>query len=320
MNSYEPEQPQTERRFTAIQLLRLAGTLAAGILVIYLFIKHWNEITQAVRQIPIWLFFVLFLIMMVSRLAVAGRWHVLLRAAGVPISATQSAKITFAGLFANNFLPTTIGGDVARLAAAMLQGYDRAICLASLVVDRLVGMTGMAMILPFGLPGLIKVLPSGAALFHSSNSLLVGAALSREGWLKQSWERGVHILKRLFWALALWKKNPKSLLFALGCSWIHMVCFILFQRLLLDSLGQTISTFLIAGLWSITYFVTQLPVSINGWGVQELSLTFLFTRVGGITTESSLTLALLLRVLQMLASLPGALFVPGVVTRQGLRK
>ena len=89
---------------------------------------------------------------MVSRLAVAGRWHVLMHSAGTGIIPRQSIRLTFAMLFASNFLPTTIGGDVVRYAGAVRLGFDNAISLASLVVDRLVGMTGMAMALPFGIP------------------------------------------------------------------------------------------------------------------------------------------------------------------------
>jgi hypothetical protein len=55
-------------------------------------------------------------LMIISRLAVTGRWHVLLHSGGIRITPSQSFQITMAGLFANNFLPTTVGGDVIRLA------------------------------------------------------------------------------------------------------------------------------------------------------------------------------------------------------------
>ncbi len=71
---------------------------------------------------------------------------------------------------------------------------------------------------------------------------------------------------------------------------------------------------LIVGLWSISYFVTLIPISINGYGVQELSLTFLFSRVGGISLAASLTLAVLIRVFYMVASLPGAIYMPAILS------
>jgi hypothetical protein len=83
--------------------------------------------------------------------------------------------------------------------------------------------------------------------------------------------------------------------------------------ILLQGMGQPLPFGLIAGLWSLTYFVTLLPVSINGMGVQELSTALIYTSLGGVTGAASLTLALLMRILQMLASLPGALFIPGIL-------
>ena len=55
-------------------------------------------------------------------------------------------------------LSTTIGGDVLRLTGAVRLGLSTSLAAASLVVDRLVGMTGMALMLPFSLPGLMAYL------------------------------------------------------------------------------------------------------------------------------------------------------------------
>ena len=74
------------------------------------------------------------------------------------------------------------------------------------------------------------------------------------------------------------------------------------------------SFWLIVGLWSISYFVTLIPISINGYGVQELSLTFLFSTVGGMSTTAGLTLAVLIRVFYMVASLPGAVYMPAILS------
>ena len=121
-------------------LFRLAGTLLAIALIFVLVHEGgWDEVIGALRQISptriTWsLFFVL-----ISRGFVALRWYVLLRSGNVKISISESTALTFTGLFANNFLPTTIGGDVVRLAGAMQLGYDRAVCLASIAADRLMG-------------------------------------------------------------------------------------------------------------------------------------------------------------------------------------
>ena len=285
-------------------LLRWAGTLLAIGLLIYLLSREgWSEIGTAIRQIEWWRFALALLLVMISRLAVAARWHVLMRGAGTGITLRQSVGITFAGLFASNFLPTTIGGDVVRLAGAIRLGFDKAISVASLVVDRLVGMAGMALALPFALPAWLN---TGYA--QSSTHMAFAAP-----FVGKLWGTGKRLLKSLLDALALWLHKPRSLLEALGCTFVHMLCTFAQVWLFLGGMGEHVSFGLIGGLWAATYFVTLLPISINGMGVQELSMTFFYTSFAGVSQSSGLTLALLMRLIQMLASLPGALTIPGLL-------
>jgi len=239
---------------------------------------------------------------MISRFAVAGRWHVLMHSAGTGITRRQSIRLTFAMLFASNFLPTTIGGDVVRLAGSIRLGFDQAISLASLVVDRLVGMTGMAMALPLGIPAYIQ--------YRTTSSITTAIAIP---WLNPLAERIRHFLSELMQALKIWLNKPRSLLGSLGFTWVHMLCTFSTVWILLVGMGEQISFWLVMGLWSATYFVTLLPISINGMGLQELAMTFFYVALGGISPASGLTLAVLMRLLQMIASLPGALFIPDIL-------
>ncbi len=283
--------------------LRWVGTaLAIGLLVYLLSHQGWADIASSAAQISWWRFAVAIILVFISRFAVVGRWHVLMRSAGTGISPRQSIRLTFAMLFSSNFLPTTIGGDVVRLAGAIRLGFNQAISLASLVVDRLVGMTGMAMALPFGIPAYIQ--------HYNSSSSLGMAAIP---WINPLVGKIQRFLQELLKALNVWLKQPRALLGALGFTWVHMLCTFGIVSLLLGGMGEHISFLMVMGLWSATYFVTLLPISINGMGVQELAMAFFYVTLGGISQSSGLTLALLMRILQMVASLPGALFIPDIL-------
>lgn len=276
-------------------------------LLIYLLINQgWTEIGDAIRQIDSWRFAVALLLVVISRLAVAGRWQVLNQSAGMGISNMQSVQITFAGLFAANFLPTTIGGDVVRLAWVIRLGCDRAVSLASLVADRLVGLTGMAMALPFGLPGYQHY-------FKTANQSASAPELLALAWMQPLQKKLKAYTQRLLGAMQIWLRQPRALLASLVFTWVHMLCTFGMVWLLLRGMGEQITFWLVMGLWSATYFVTLLPISVNGMGVQELAMSFFYTTIGGISTPSGLTLALLMRLIQMLASLPGALFLPEIL-------
>ena len=279
-------------------IARSLGSLLAIILLIVL-LKEENgqEIISALKRVSILYFLVAILVMLISRLFVIGRWHVLLRSAGVDISFWHTAMLTFTGLFSSNFLPTTIGGDVVRLAGAMQLGYDRAICLASMVADRLIGMAGMLVTLPFGL---LPVLSSGKV---GLQAIFLGALF----------QRGLDFSKRTFATFAIWLKKPLALVVSLASTFGNMAFIFLAVFLLVTGMGRYVSYWLIAGLWSLTYFVTLIPISINGYGVQELSLTFLLSKFGGLSQSESLAIAVLIRILFIITSLPGAFFLPSVL-------
>ncbi len=294
---------------TSVSPLRVIGTLAAVGLLAYLLSRQgWSDILQAIRQIPIWRFGLAFLFMLISRAAVAGRWHVLLRSAGVKMTLQQTTRLTFAGLFASNFLPTTVGGDVVRMAGAIRIGGSRAIGASSVVVDRLIGLAGMATASPFALGRLWMWLSPGSTGLPLAAGFTI---LPVARWRKWVSERGVASLRKVGDALAVWSGNPGALLGAYAVTWVHMLGKFISIWIVYDSLGQQLPVWLIGGLWSLTYFITLFPVSINGLGIQEVSMAFIFSNLGGAALPTALTAALLVRTLEMAASLPGALFLPG---------
>jgi uncharacterized membrane protein YbhN (UPF0104 family) len=283
--------------------LRWFGTvLTIGLLIYLLSQQGWAEIAFAVSKITWWRFVLAIILVFVSRFAVVMRWHILMSSAGTGITLRQSTRLTFAMLFASNFLPTTIGGDVFRLAGAIRLGFDQAISVASLVVDRLVGMTGMAMAFLLSLPGFIH---------HYTNPPVAGSMAIP--WIRPLGNKILGFLQELTQTLTVWLRKPRSLLNALAFTWVHMLCTFATVWLLLGGMGEEISFWWVMGLWSATYFVTLLPISINGMGVQELAMTYFYVAIGGISAPSGLTLALLMRALQMIASLPGAFFIPDIM-------
>ncbi len=280
-------------------LLRLAGTLLAVILIVVLVREGgWDEVLAALRQMSPTRILIGVVLVLISRFFVSARWYILLRSGNVKISFSRSMALTFTGLFANNFLPTTIGGDVVRLAGAMQLGYDRAVCLASIAADRLMGALGNAFTLPFGL------IPTFHGLATVATQSITVAGL---------WSQAMQFIGRTLQTFAVWFRQPLALFGAVACTWGHMLCTVTTMYVLILGLGGRPSFWLIAGLWSLTYFVTLVPISINGYGVQELSLTYLFSSVAGLTPAVSLTVAVLIRALYVVVSLVGAYYLPGIL-------
>lgn len=305
MDSKSPADGVETRRFP---LLRVLGTLVSSGLLVYLIYRQgWSEFRQAFATFP-WTAVALALgLVLASRGLVAMRWYALLRTAGAPIDLWQVIKLVFTGLFTSNFLPSTIGGDAARLAGGIYLRLDASMLAASLMVDRLVGMAGMALMLP---AGLAVVLAAGAV-----EPVMEGALLAGFPWAGRLWAKAVEFFHGMLRSSLTWLRHPAGLAWAFACTFGHMLFTFLTVHVLLRSLGATLPLWQVGGLWSFSYFVSLAPFSINGLGLQEVSIAYLYATFGGIPVEAGLALAVLLRVLFMLASLPGAIFLPMIGRR-----
>lgn len=286
-------------------VLQSAGTLLAFLLLLLLLKEEdGTGVLVALGQIkPANLLWVA-LLFAISRFAVTWRWHVLLLSGGIKIHFKDSLALTFMGLFATNFLPTTIGGDVVRLVGVMQMGCDRAVSLASLAADRLIGMAGMVMTVPFGLTYSWNVLQN----------------IPIKIFFFARFDKPIAFFKRTLATFSIWFRKPTSLLAALAFTWIHMICLFGSIYIFVDDLGAHASFWLIAGLWSVTYFITLIPISINGYGVQEVVFTILLSEVVGFVPSVAATIALLIRAYFLLSSLPGAVFLPSILAALAKQK
>ena len=286
--------------------LRVAGTLISiGLLVWILSGQKLDEIWAVFIRIPSSSLLEMCLLMVISRLVVIGRWYALVKSGGGKINFGQSARITMAGLFATNFLPTTIGGDVVRLFGVIQLGVESSLGAASLIVDRLVGMAGMALALPWSFPYILQ-----AANQPSLESFTVAIP-----WAKGLISKVTAFTKSTLSALVRWIKHPAGLMLALFFTLVHTASLFAIQWLALAGMGEPLPFHTVGGLYVLVYFVTLLPVSINGYGLQELSMTFVYSQLAGVSPETSIAVALILRTLIFAISLPGALFLPSLMKK-----
>jgi uncharacterized membrane protein YbhN (UPF0104 family) len=282
----------------------LGSVLALALLIVLIQEEGDGQLFSAVRRVSIGYFLAAVVALTISRLFAATRWHILLQSAGVEIPFLRSVMLTFTGNFSSNFLPTTIGGDVVRLAGAMQLGYDRAVCVASLVADRLIGLAGMSLALPLGL------IPVFSMNNGATQSIAVSALI----------KKGVDFAKRTGESFSIWLKKPLALSGSMLATFGNMIFIYLAVYLLLLGIDHQVSYWLVAGLYTLTYFVTLVPISINGLGVQELSMTFLLTQLGGVSPSESATIALLTRAIFIITSLPGAFFLPSILAEMNETK
>jgi hypothetical protein len=159
----------------------------------------------------------------------------------------------------------------------------------------------MVFMLPFSLPLLGSFLESGSFAIG-----FLGVAPPKLKAAIIQWTR------RFAEALQLWWQQPLSLFLALSASMIGVFSHLVGIWILAGGLGMDVSLVDVAGVAALTYFLTIVPVSINGYGIRELAIVGLYTQAGS-TPEQASALALITRAYFLLVSLPGAVWAGKVI-------
>ena len=133
---------------TAARLLITAAILA------YLLrsIDVGASVHAMLRVNPWWFAFTLALVA-VDRVVMAIRWLLLLRAAGVDISAATALRIFLTSSFVGSFLPAGVGADAARAYEVASRTSRGSQAVASVGIDRMLGLVAIAVLGIAGLAG-----------------------------------------------------------------------------------------------------------------------------------------------------------------------
>jgi uncharacterized membrane protein YbhN (UPF0104 family) len=229
------------------------------------------------------------------------RWRLLIRARGGDATLPFLGRSFLVGVFFNNFLPSTIGGDAVRVLDTARAGVSRSHAVAIIFVDRFVGLLALMSFAVLGVlasgrltervPSLYAWVIGGAALLGLIAALLF-------------------VLPRIAETrFALWW--PGSVLArAFGWSLLLQALVVLNGYFLARALHVPIplaSFFLIVPL---ALFVMMLPISINAIGVRENVWAFFFVAFGA-SSATGVAVAWLDYGLVLLQALVGGLVYAG---------
>jgi hypothetical protein len=142
--------PENLRKVIGSWWVRVAITVA---ILVYLASEiDMRAAARAVLAIDRRYLFLVLALVMCDRVVMIIRWVLLLRASHVPISAADAARIFLISSFVGSFLPAGIGGDVARAYGLSKATSDTAEALASVAIDRVLGVVAL---LAMGIAGLV---------------------------------------------------------------------------------------------------------------------------------------------------------------------
>jgi len=295
--------------------------------------QDWRELAAVFQSLSTGWFAFSLGVFVVAQVAIGLRWWLLLRAQSVHISILAAVRLYFLGLFYNNVMPGSVGGDLLkawyvtkhtdRKVAGVLSVFaDRIIGLAVLVLmaipayavfvrgeisrggeDEQAGATG-------GIPqcgsviiwlAVIAVAMLGVLLVHPYGRMKLRLAAGH------AWAKGLVLLRGVKEAVVVYCSKPAVLAAVVGLTLFSQSTVILAFWLLGRNLGVRAGLGHYFVVFPVMWVVSAVPVSIAGLGVFEAGVVEMFGFLAGVPAEQAMVLALCQRFIWVLASLPGGL-------------
>jgi glycosyltransferase 2 family protein len=219
--------------------------------------------------------------------AVALRWSLIAGQCGAPITPGRAFRFNMIAMLFHQALPSTVGGDAARMWLLARDGAGWARAAYSVLVDRVIGVLALAVLVLACLPWSLDLIrnPVGRiALILIGVACLMGpAAFAAFGLLRWPWlERFApvrHIAEAARVARAVFT-NPglglRVLALSLGIHLLTVTTAWLCARSVAVPFDFTHALLLIPPV----LLIATVPVSIAGWGVRESAMVTAFAYAG----------------------------------------
>jgi uncharacterized membrane protein YbhN (UPF0104 family) len=228
------------------------------------------------------------------------RWKsLLIHKDGKDVSVPYLTSLYFIGSFFNNFMPTSIGGDVYKVFKLGKKIKNMSDAFAATFMERFTGVLSL-MIISF--VSLYKYLGYGALLMIVWVTLAFFIGLKVLQFLSKKNDK----FAKIYNSFKTYEGKNKLLLAAFGTSFLVQIMSVLSQYFIFRGLGQNISIFYsFAVLPMITLAGFFIP-SLNGIGVQDALYMQLFV-FAGVKPEISLSASILYHFFRLGVSLVGGI-------------
>jgi glycosyltransferase 2 family protein len=244
----------------------------------------------------------------------AWKWGMILAARRRPLPYPRLVRHYVVGLFFNNVLPTTVGGDAVRAWQAARETGDVAEAVGSVITERLVAGAALGVTALLGVPfvGATARLALLVALFLAIDLALVAAFLVpriAEGVATSLLPRRLATARETVaatvGAVRESLRTPRLFARVFALSVLFQLLVAAVNACLFAAMGVPVSLARCVVYTPMIFTLTMLPVSLSGLGVREAAYASFFAQAG-VTRADAVTASLLFFLVVGIASLPGA--------------
>lgn len=239
------------------------------------------------------------------------KWGVILARRGHPLSALRLTRHYLVGLFFNNILPGTVGGDAVRAWSTTRDTGEVPETVGSVITERLIAGAGLGLTAAIGLlflPDPARFALSVAA-FLGINLGLIGLLLlprladgAIRALLPAGWAAGTSDTLR---AIRAGLSDLRILGPVLALSVVFQCLVAAVNAALFSALGVPVGFGACLIFTPMIFALTMLPLSLSGFGLREAAYAYFFALVG-VPMADAVAVSLVFFGLVAVISLPGA--------------
>ncbi len=236
---------------------------------------------------------------------ISYRWQIILASQKFLIKLSELVRLTFIGMFFNNFLPTSAGGDVVKGYYLLKdEDSDKKIDLgASVLFDRIIGTISIIIMALVAAILFYRKLPLSSILFILFLTIFIFSLVIflRNRNLAKRFSRFFRFYKhktldiqskKIYERFHCYMHSQRMLTKSIGISFITQIFSILMNYLIIISLGARIPLFLLFVYIPLIWVFTLFP-SINGLGIREGFYVYFFKGIIGKETAFALSVLIL---------------------------
>lgn len=291
-------------------LLRLAVTAA---ILVYLATRiDMGDAARATAAVSRPHLILVLALVAIDRAVMILRWILLLRASGNRITTGGATRLFLVSSFVGSFLPAGVGGDVARAYGLARENTTGSEAVASVAVDRLLGILSLVLM---GGVGLLAWNPEGQqdwriAAAISLIALACVAVFWAGEWLRRLIPADRHErfftrrLLRLTDAVGRYRGHRGVLVHVLAWSIVVQVLRITQAYILGVGLGMHVPFTYFLLFMPLGLLILLLPISISGFGLPQGAIVWLLQPMG-VPESQSFALSTLIVLTGLAGNLPG---------------
>lgn len=252
------------------------------------------------------------LLVAIDRGVMILRWVLLLRASGIAISAADATRLFLISSFVGSFLPAGIGADAARAYGLARESTTGSEALASVAVDRVLGVLSLV---SMGLIGVLAWAPADSSDWRLVGAVaVIGGACVAAFWADQGirWVLPAHRhggsvtrrVLRLSDAVSRYRNRRGVLAQVMAWSLVVQVLRVTQAYGLGLGLGLTVPFAYYLLVMPVGLLILLLPISISGFGLPQGVIVWLL-RPAGVADSAAFALSTLIVLTGLAGNLPG---------------